>query len=108
MKNRGNLFDKILSVAYNHIINRIIRGGVAGAHPRAASLHPVPFGTGFALNRKTHIRTLCASYMVEGPSLYSQPYARSACGFLYTKNHAIVAWLKRGLPMSLEKKAPIV
>jgi len=28
--------------------------------------------------------------------------------FLYTKNHAIVAGLKRGLPMSLEKKTPIV
>ena len=28
---------------------------------------------------------------------------------LFTKeNHAIVAWLKRGLPMSLEKKTPIV
>ena len=29
-------------------------------------------------------------------------------GFLYNENHAIVAWLKRGLPMSLEKKTPIV
>ena len=28
--------------------------------------------------------------------------------FLYNENHAIVAWLKRGLPMSLEKKTPIV
>ena len=28
--------------------------------------------------------------------------------FLYKENHAIVAWLKRGLPMSLEKKTPIV
>ncbi len=28
--------------------------------------------------------------------------------FLYNENPAIVAWLKRGLPMSLEKKAPIV
>ncbi len=28
--------------------------------------------------------------------------------FLYNENHAIVAWLKRGLPMSFEKKAPIV
>ena len=54
-------------------------------------------------NSAGYIREANISYSVKGKAAG----IKTRC-FLYNENHAIVAWLKRGLPMSLEKKTPIV
>ena len=47
-------------------------------------------------------------YSIINPTLQKYWQRQYFLLLLYNENHAIVAWLKRGLPMSLEKKTPIV
>ncbi len=62
---------------------------------------------GGAKNEEISLSELESSYSIQA----GQPRKRevyTSLFSLYNENHAIVAWLKRGLPMSLEKKTPIV